>query len=86
MRIQSINQSTTPSFQRFVVHPGSFEALKKSKFFPPKSDTNYKNYLMTFYKDLMKIKLDILEKIVSIEKMLQLLLKTEKFVLEQLYL
>lgn len=56
MKIQSINQSTTPSFQRFVVHPGSFEALKKSKFFPPKSDTNYKNYLMTFYKDLMKIK------------------------------
>ncbi len=56
MKIQAANKGSEPSFQKFVVYPGSFDALKKSKYFPPKTDVNYKNYLLTFYKGLKQIK------------------------------
>lgn len=55
MNIQPINQQTNNNigFQRLIVKKGSFEALKKSQYFPSPSYPNYHEHLKNFYKKLM---------------------------------
>ncbi len=56
MKIQSINQTPAPNFGKLVVKPGSFEALKQSKYFPDKSYPNYSKHLLNFYLQLLQLK------------------------------
>lgn len=58
MNIQSINQtkSSDISFRKLTVRPGSFEALKNSKYFPDETYPRYHEHLLDFYKNLYQLK------------------------------
>lgn len=56
MKIQSINPPPAPNFGKLIIKPGSFEALKQSKYFPDKSYPDYNKHLLNFYRRLLDLK------------------------------
>lgn len=56
MKVQSINNTPTQSFGALIIHPGSFEALRHSKYFPDKSYPQYNQHLIKFCRKIVELK------------------------------
>lgn len=56
MKIQPISHPPVPNFGKLVIQPGSFDALKQSKYFPDKTYPDYGKHLLNFYKQLLHLK------------------------------